>query len=168
MGYTTGMRILVVVLGLVLAAGALAPVAAQTTGLGSANPTGPVFVVRPNPTGPFQVVPPGTMFSRESIPFGDEPHSLNNPHPMLPNAGLGYAARFIWMRPQPVAMQVYVPTPEGVPARYQTMFAEVPGFFVAQTATGVWLPERWVLDQVNVGIYQWRVAPMQFVPNGSR
>jgi hypothetical protein len=65
-------------------------------------------------------------------------------------------------------MQVYVPTPEGVPARYQTMFAEVPGFFVAQTAAGVWLPERWVLDQVNVGIYQWRVAPMQFVPNGSR
>ncbi len=168
MGYTTDMRILVVAVGLVLAAGALAPVAAQTTGLGAPNPTGPVFVVRPNPTGPFQVVPPGTMFSRESIPFGDEPHSLNNPHPMLPNAGLGYAARFIWMRPQPVAMQVYVPTPEGVPARYQTMFAEVPGFFVAQTATGVWLPERWVLDQVNVGIYQWRVAPMQFVPNGSR
>ena len=168
MGYTTDMRILVVAVGLVLAAGALAPVAAQTAGLGAPNPTGPVFVVRPNPTGPFQVVPPGTMFSRESIPFGDEPHSLNNPHPMLPNAGLGYAARFIWMRPQPVAMQVYVPTPEGVPARYQTMFAEVPGFFVAQTATGVWLPERWVLDQVNVGIYQWRVAPMQFVPNGSR
>jgi hypothetical protein len=167
-GYTTDMRMLVVAVGLVLAAGALAPVAAQTTGLSTPNPTGPVFVVRPNPTGPFQVVPPGTMFSRESIPFGDEPHSFNNPHPMLPNAGLGYAARFIWMQPQPVAMQVYVPTPEGVPARYQTMFAEVPGFFVAQTAAGVWLPERWVLDQVNVGIYQWRVAPMQFVPNGSR
>ena len=162
------MRILVVALGLLVAVGALTPVAAQTTGLSTPNPTGPVFVVRPNPTGPFQVVPPGTMFSRESIPFGDEPHAFNNPHPMLPNAGLGYAARFIWMQPQPVAMQVYVPTPEGVPARYQTMFAEVPGFFVAQTATGVWLPERWVLDQVNVGIYQWRIAPMQFVPNGSR
>jgi hypothetical protein len=167
------MRTAVVSSLFLLLVGAVGPAAAQqvggTTGsLGIPNPQGPVFVVRPNPTGPFAVVPPGTLFSRESIPFGDEPHALNNPHPMLPNAGLGYAARFIWMRPQPVAMQVYVPTPEGVPARYQTMFAEVPGFFVAQTATGVWLPERWVLDQVNVGIYQWRVAPMQFVPNGSR
>ena len=132
------------------------------------NPKAPVFVIRPNPTGPFQVVPPGTRGSRESFPFTDEPHALNNPHPMLPNAGLGYAVRQVWMPPQPVAMQVYVPTPEGVPSRYQTMFAEVPGFYVTETTTGYWLPERWVLDQVNVGLYQWRRAPMQFVPTGSR
>ena len=35
-------------------------------------------------------------------------------------------------------------------------------------STGYWLPERWVLDQVNDGLYQWRRAPMQFVPTGSR
>jgi hypothetical protein len=167
-GYTGHMPILVVALGLVLAVGLLTPAAAQTTGLSTPNPQTPVFVFRPTPTGPFAVVPPGFPFSRESIPFTDEPHALNNPHPMLPNAGLGYAVRQVWMPPQPVAMQVYVPTPEGVPARYQTMFAQVPGFYVTETSTGVWLPERWVLDQVNVGIYEWRVAPMQFVPNGSR
>ena len=162
------MRIWMLALGLVLAVGALAPAQAQTTGLATPNPQTPVFVVWPNPSGPFVVVPPGTIGSRESIPFTDEPHALNNPHPMLPNAGLGFAARQVWMPPQPVAMQVYVPTPEGIPARYQTMYAQVPGFYATETATGVWLPERWVLDQVSVGLYQWRIAPMQFVPNGSR
>jgi hypothetical protein len=87
---------------------------------------------------------------------------------MLPNAGLGYAVRQVWMPPQPVTMRVYVPTPEGVPSRYQTMFAQVPGFYIVETTTGYWLPERWVLDQVNDGLYQWRRAPMQFVPTGSR
>jgi hypothetical protein len=164
------MRILVLAMGLLLAVGAASPAAAQSTapGLSTPNPQSPVFVVRPNPTGPFRVVPPGTIGSRESIPFGDEPHALNNPHPMLPNAGLGYAVRQVWMPPQPVTMRVYVPTPEGVPSRYQTMYAEVPGFYVVETTTGYWLPERWVLDQVNDGIYQWRRAPMQFVPTGSR
>jgi hypothetical protein len=133
--------------------------------LGTTNPTGPVFIVRPSPTGPFIVVPPGFPFSRETIPFRDEPHSLNNPHPMLPNAGLGYAVRQVWMPPRPVVMQVYVPMPEGIPGKYQTMYAEVPGFYVTETTTGVVLPERWVLDQVTGGVYQWRRAPEQFVPS---
>lgn len=166
--YWSPMRILGVTLGLLLAVATLSPAMAQTTGLSTPNPQGPVFVVRPNPTGPFRVVPPGTPGSRESIPFGDEPHAFNNPHPMLPNAGLGFAVRQVWMPPQPVVMQVYVPSPEGVPDRYQTMFAQVPGFYAIETTTGTWIPERWVLDQVNVGIYQWRLAPMQFVPNGSQ
>jgi len=158
---------------MLLLVGMVGPAVAQqvggTTGsLGLPNPQSPVFVIRPNPTGRFVVVPQGTPFSRETIPFSDEPNALSNPHPMLPNTGLGYAVRQVWMPPQPVTMQVYVPAPEGVPTKYQTMFAEVPGFYVTETTTGVWLPERWVLDQVNVGIYQWRRAPMQFVPTGSR
>jgi hypothetical protein len=83
---------------------------------------------------------------------------------MLPNAGLGHAVSRIWVAPQPVAVQVYVPAPEGVPARYQTQLAEVPGFYVVQTTTGYLYPERWVLDQLNVGVYRWRKAPAQFVP----
>src|SRR2546428_1667446 len=55
--------------------------------LGTVNPSNPVFIFRPSPTGPFVVVPSGFPFSRETVPFGDEPHSLNNAHPMLPNAG---------------------------------------------------------------------------------
>jgi hypothetical protein len=48
------------------------------------------------------------------------------------------------------------------------MYAEVPGFYATQTTTGVVLPERWVLDQVTGGVYQWRKAPEQFVPSSSR
>ena len=158
---------------LLLLVGTVGPAVAQqvggTTGsLGLPNPQGPVFVIRPNPTGAFVVVPPGFPFSRETIPFTDEPHALNNPHPMLPNAGLGYAVRQVWMPPRPVVMQVYVPMPEGIPGKYQTMYAEIPGFYITQTTTGVVVPERWVLDQVTGGVYQWRRAPEQFVPSSSR
>jgi hypothetical protein len=158
---------------LLLLVGTVGPAVAQqvggTTGsLGLPNPQGPVFVIRPNPTGAFVVVPPGFPFSRETVPFTDEPHALNNPHPMLPNAGLGYAVRQVWMPPRPVVMQVYVPMPEGIPGKYQTMYAEIPGFYITQTTTGVVVPERWVLDQVTGGVYQWRRAPEQFVPSSSR
>jgi hypothetical protein len=84
---------------------------------------------------------------------------------MLPNAGLGYAVRQVWMPPQPVVMQVYVPMPEGIPGKYQTMYAQIPGFYVTETTTGVLIPERWVLDQVTGGVYRWRRAPEQFVPS---
>jgi hypothetical protein len=156
---------------LLLLVGTVGPAVAQqvggTTGsLGIPNPQGPVFVIRPNPTGAFVVVPPGFPFSRETNPFTDEPHALNNPHPMLPNSGLGYAVRQVWMPPQPVVMQVYVPMPEGIPGKYQTMYAQIPGFYVTETTGGILIPERWVLDQVTGGVYQWRRAPEQFVPSG--
>lgn len=128
------------------------------------NPSSSVYIIRPNPTGPFVVVPPGTPFSRETIPFADEPNRANNAHPMMPAAGLGYAVRQHWVPPTPVAMQVYVPAPGGVPASYQTQVAQVPGFFVTETTTGFVYPERWVIDQLNVGVYQWRKLPVQFVP----
>ncbi len=83
---------------------------------------------------------------------------------MLPNAGLGYAGRQVWVPPQPVVMQVYVPVPEGVPTQYQTQYAEIPGFYVTETTTGYLYPERWTIVQLNVGVYQWRKAPAQFVP----
>jgi len=128
------------------------------------NPSSSVYVIRPNPAGPFVVVPPGTPFSRETNPFSDEPNRMNNAHPMMPAAGLGYAVRQYWVPPQPVQMQVYVPAPAGVPASYHTQVAQVPGFFVTETTTGFVYPERWVIDQLNVGVYQWRKLPVQFVP----
>jgi hypothetical protein len=160
----------VLVAGLLLLVGTAAPARAQQVNgsngtLGTTNPQGPVFIFRPSPTGPFAVVPPGFPFSRETIPFGDEPHALNNPHPMLPNAGLGHAVSRVWMPPRPVVMRVYVPMPGSMPGQYQTMYAEVPGFYATQTTTGILLPERWVLDQVTEGVYQWRRAPEQFVPS---
>jgi hypothetical protein len=164
-----------VVVGLLI--GVAGPAAAQLTPpigsvgpssslglMGTPNPTGSVFIIRPSPTGPFVVVPPGTPFSRETFPFGDEPNRSSQAHPMMPYAGLGYAVRQHWVPPQPVQMQVYVPAPAGIPASYQTQVAQVPGFFVTETTTGYVYPERWVIDQLNVGVYQWRKVPVQFVP----
>jgi len=169
------MRALGVAIGLVLLAGLTAPASAQLAppssgppspngNLGNPNTQNPTFLLRPDPNGPFREVPQGTPGSRESFPFTDEPHRLNNAHPMLPNAGLGHAVRRVWVAPKPVVMQVYVPVPEGIPAKYQTMYAEIPGFYVTQTTTGNIYPERWVIEHLNVGLYRWRKAPAQFVP----
>ena len=171
------MKLLEIAAVLAILVGVASPAAAQLTPpigavgpspslgiIGTPNPTGSVSIIRPNPTGPFVVVPDGFPFSRETIPFTDEPHRSNNPHPMMPAAGLGYALRQYWVPPRPVAMQVYVPAPTGIPATYQTQVAQVPGFFVMETTTGYVYPERWVIDQLNVGVYQWRKLPVQFVP----
>jgi hypothetical protein len=107
------------------------------------------------------VTPPGFPFSRETVPFGDEPHVANN---ALYGPGLGLAVRQLWVPPQPVVMQVYVPVPGGVTPTYQAMQAQVPGFWFVETTTGFVYPERWVIDQLNVGVYQWRKVPAQFVP----
>lgn len=131
---------------------------------GTPNPTTSVFIIRPTPTSPFVVVPDGTPFSRETFPNSDEPHRDSNPYPTMPFAGLGYALRQYWVPPRPVVMQVYVPTPGGVPPTYRAMQAQVPGFYVVETTTGFVYPERWVIDQLNVGVYQWRKMPAQFVP----
>src|SRR5262249_52443497 len=128
------------------------------------NPASSVFIFRPSPTGPFVVVPPGTPFSRETLPFADEPHAANSAHPMLPAAGLGYAVRQCWVAPAPVTMQVYRPAPAEVPAAYQPQVAQCRGCFVKETRTGFVEPERWVIEQLNVGVYQWRKLHVQFVP----
>src|SRR5262245_13341456 len=130
---------------------------------GVPNPSSSVYIIRPNPAGPFVVVPPGTPFSRETVPFSDEPYRDNNAHPIMPYAALGYAVRQHWVLPTPVGRQFYVPAPAGVPT-YQTQVAQVPGFCVTETTTGFVYPERWVIDQLNVGVYQWRKLPVQFVP----
>jgi len=170
-------RIFGIVPALLLVAWLAGPAAAQPTpqtgdigpspalGLpGTPNPKGSVFIIRPTPTSPYVVVPQGTPFSRETFPFTDEPNRANEAHPMMPAAGLGYAVRKVWMPPRPVVMQVYIPTPGGVPPQYQTQHAQVPGFYVVETTTGFVYPERWVIDQLNVGVYQWRKVPAQFVP----
>jgi hypothetical protein len=107
------------------------------------------------------VVPPGTPFSRETIPFTNEPHPDNN---AIYGPARGTPVAQHWVPPRPIVMQVYVPTPGGVPPRYQTMVAETQGFYVVQTTTGYVYPDRWVIDQLNVGVYQWRRVPAQFVP----
>jgi hypothetical protein len=130
--------------------------------MGTQNPSSSVFIIRPiNPANQFVVTPSGFPFSRETVPFTDEPHRDNN---LLFGLGTGAPVRQFWVPPRPVVMQVYVPVPGEITPKYQTMVAEAPGFYVTQTTTGYIYPERWVVDQLNVGVYQWRKAPALFVP----
>ena len=117
--------------------GVAAPVAAQTTG----NPANP---------GDF----------------------INNPHPAMPWAGYanpnmgafnyGQVVQYITVPPQPVELELMVPVPDGVPTQTQKLVQEIPGYVIAETTTGFYYPERWTLQQLNVGVYQWVQLPAEF------
>src|SRR5437667_9958468 len=121
--------------------------------MGTTNPQSSVFIIRPSPTGPFVVVPQGTPFSRETIPFGDEPNRANNAHPMMPAAGLGYAVRQVWVPAPPIAMQALVPAPSRVPASYQTQVVAAPGVSVPEKTTGAVIAEAFAVHPLHVGVY---------------
>lgn len=93
----------------------------------------------------------------------------NNPHPAMPWApnsptriDYGTLVQYIPVPPQQVSITVYVPVPEGVPPRTEQQIVEVPGYYVAETTTGFYYPERWTLQQLNVGVYQWVKLPPDF------
>ena len=138
------MAALLAALLLLAAAG---PVAAQ---VGVPNP--------PEPTSP------------QAQPFGTQPHPLNNPHPALPNAGLGHSGNYgqvvgrFWVPPRPVAIQRYVATAPGYPAQYETQWVEMPGYWVVETTLGFLYPEHWTLVQTNVGVYRWVKVASRFQP----
>jgi len=124
----------------------------------------PVFIIRPVPGGPIVIVPQGTPGSRETFPFTDEPHRLNNPHPMLPNGGLGYALQYIQVPTLQMMLPVYVPGPGSFPGELESQVVEIPGYVVTETTTGYIYPARWGLQQVTIGVYQWVTLPPAFQP----
>ena len=91
----------------------------------------------------------------------------NNPHPGMPwsptmQSAFGTVVRYIPVAPQRVTLDVAVSTPGGVPAQTQRQVVEIPGYYVTETTTGFYYPERWTIDQLNVGVYQWRKLPPEF------
>jgi hypothetical protein len=95
---------------------------------------------------------------------------INNPHPTMPWTGItspsavdyGTPVRYIPVAPQPVTIETLAPTPEGVPTRMVPQVVEIPGYQIVETTTGFYYPDRWTLDQLNVGVYQWRRVPGEF------
>ena len=91
--------------------------------------------------------------------------SINNPHPVMPwsssrRVDYGEVVRYIAVPPQYVVLTLPVQLPDGVPPRTQRQVQEIPGYNIAETTTGYWYPERWTIQQLNVGGYQWaRLAP---------
>ncbi len=95
----------------------------------------------------------------------------NNPHPAMPWApnnpninanAYGQVVRYIPVPPQPVEVVLSVPVPDGVPPRTETQVQEIPGYYITETTTGFYYPERWTLQQVNAGVYQWVRLPPEF------
>jgi len=61
-----------------------------------------------------------------------------------------------------VSITLYVPVPDGIPPQTRQETFEIPGYFVTETTTGYYYPERWTLQQMNVGVYQWVKLPAEF------
>lgn len=96
---------------------------------------------------------------------------LRNPHPAMPwapnnpNVGAndpGQFVQYIVVPPERVEISVPVPLPDGVPPQNQEQVVEIPGYYVTETTTGYYYPERWTLQQLNVGVYQWVQLPAEF------
>ena len=109
---------------------------------------------------------PGAAFAQ----VGNPTDMLNNPHPAMPWSGItnpnrvnyGQVVRYIQVPPRQVAIEVPVATPEGFPRQTQQQVVEIPGYLITETTTGFYYPERWTLEQLNIGGYQWRRLPAQF------
>ena len=91
----------------------------------------------------------------------------NNPHPGMPwspgmQAAYGTVVRYIPVAAQRVSLDIAVSTPAGVPPQTRRQVVEIPGYYVVETTTGYYYPERWTVDQLNVGVYQWRKLPPEF------
>ena len=133
--------------------------------VGGVNPNVPVTITVPPPPGS----PPGTQpTTRPSVPFTNEPNQLNNPHPMLPNAGVsgtgwyGVPFRQVWIGPQALPILVYDANREGTGEQWYTQYTELPGYYVTETTLGYIYPERWALYSLAKGVYQWQRVPAGF------
>ena len=91
--------------------------------------------------------------------------SINAPHPSMPWSGIanpyGQVMRYIVMPAQPVEIESPATGALGEVV-LQPSVVEIPGYTIAETTAGFYVPGRWMLEQVGTGSYQWRLAPPQF------
>jgi len=146
-----------VIVAIAITLGLVTDASAQGTGLGNVNPFTPQFNKDPL-TG--NLVP--------TQPFTGEPNHLNNPYPTQPwnqlgvgRVDYGQVVQYIAVPPQQAVLSLYVPLPDGVPPQTRQEIVEIPDYYVAETTTGYWYPERWTLQQQN-GVYQWVKLPAEF------
>ena len=92
-----------------------------------------------------------------------------NPHPVMPWAtnstsrvDYGQVVRYVPVPPQSVSLTVHVPVPDGVPPKTEQQTVEIPGYYVTETTTGFYYPERWTIQQTGAGVYQWVKLPPDF------
>ena len=97
----------------------------------------------------------------------DPADAINNPHPAMPWApgrrvDYGQAIRYIEVPAQYLVIMVPVRLPDGVPPRSEPQVQTIPGYYITETTTGYWYPERWTIQQLNIGGFQWARLPQEF------
>ena len=113
--------------------------------------------------------PPGTFSPVRTNPY-DFPFPLmpwdGLPQPGMPGDGLvrqtGPVIRYLEVPPQAVTVELPVPSAETAPFRLEPQVVTIPGYVLAETTNGYLYPQRWTLEQLNVGVYQWRLRPQEF------
>ena len=100
---------------------------------------------------------------------GNSADNFANPHPSMPwvvngatRVDYGQVIRYFEVSAQQVMLALPVPLPDGVPPRTEYQAQTIPGYYVTETTTGFWYPERWTLWQLNVGVFQWARVPGEF------
>ncbi len=113
--------------------------------------------------------PPGTFPPVRTNPY-DFPFPLmpwdGLPQPGPPGDGvvrqMGQVIRYLEVPSQDVTVELPVPTAETAPFRLEPQVVTIPGYVLAETENGYLYPQRWTLEQLNVGVYQWRLRPQEF------
>jgi hypothetical protein len=113
--------------------------------------------------------PPGTFAPVRTNPY-DFPFPLmpwdGLPQPGPPGDGVlrqtGRVIRYLEVPPQDVTVELPVPSAETQPFRLEPQVVTIPGYVLAETENGYLYPQRWTLEQLNVGVYQWRLRPQEF------
>ena len=93
----------------------------------------------------------------------------NFPHPTMPwNPTTrpelhGQVMGYLEVPPQQFVVELPVPGQvETGPFALAPQVVTVPGYWVTETTTGYVYPQRWTLEQLNVGVYQWRLLAPEF------
>ncbi len=138
----------------------------QGTGLGKVNPFTQQF--KRDSTGK-PILDPKTGRPIPTQPFTGEPSHLNNAYPTQPwnqlgvgRVDYGQLVQYLVVPPENAALTLNVPVPDSVPPQTRVETVEIPGYYVAETTTGYWYPDRWALQQLNLGVYQWVKVPAEF------
>jgi hypothetical protein len=140
--------------------------AGTANGLGKVNPFTQQF--KRDSTGQ-PILDPITGLPIPTQPFTGEPSHLNNAYPTQPwnqlgvgRVDYGQLVQYLVVPPENAAITLNVPVPDSVPPQTRVETVEIPGYYVAETTTGYWYPDRWGLQQLNVGVYQWVKLPAEF------
>ena len=175
--------LLVVLVGCVLPASALAQVTSPPPPSAIPGPTGqnvPPGTVLRDPRSPLQsnVTPfvPNPNFDPTKKPSGANPQFTTGfpndfPIPMHPWYGVmdpkrvnyGSAIQQIEVPPQQVIVNVYVPGPGSFSGGFEPQLIEIPGYVVTETSTGYIYPARVGLRETTPGVFYWVPEPSVFV-----